>query len=368
MIDVLIVDDTLVGQGLLRGILSEDPAFRVVGIAQNGRQAVEMVQSLKPHVVSMDIYMPVMDGVEATKKIMQTTPVPIVIVSSFYNSSEVQMSFNILKAGALTILPRPFGPGHPQYLQTARTYRNTLKMMAVVKVGLHKAPKPLPSGRSAPVNSAEAGIKPSPPPSKPQTVVITNKIAMKPGRVIAIGASAGGPQAIQAILSGLDVSLPVPVMIVQHIDSHFAEGFRDWLQSNSKLPVHTAVHGQVMQPGHAYLAPGDRHLGVLQPGVAAVSDEPAEKGLRPAVSYLFRKVQEVYLSEAVAILLSGMGTDGASELKLLYDAGAFTIAQDSESSLVHGMPGEAIRQGGVSLISNPESISMHLNELYTIIK
>ena len=336
IIKVLIVEDTLVGQGLLKGLLADDPAFEVVGIAHNGKQAVEFVARSLPDVVSMDIYMPIMDGVEATRLIMQNTPVPIVIVSSFYNTSEIKMSFSILEAGALTILPRPFGPGHPQYTQTARNYRNTLKMMSTVKVQARRA------GASAPLSA--------------RGLPDTERSRSVNAKIIAIGASAGGPQAIQVILNQLPQDIPVPIMIVQHIDAHFAEGYVDWLNATSNLPVHIASDGNVMLPGHVYLPPGDFHLGLHQDGVIALSKNPPEKSLRPAVSFLFRQVNTVYGKNSMCILLSGMGTDGAIELKILRDTGACTIAQNEQSALVHGMPGEAIRLGGASMVLSPDEI------------
>ena len=347
-IRVLIVEDTLVGQGLLKGLLADDPRFEVAGIVGNGSEAVEFAARQLPDVISMDIFMPVMDGVEATRTIMCKTPVPIVIVSGFYELSEIQMSFRILEAGALTIMPRPFGPGHPQYNQSARNYRNTLKMMSEVTV---KARHPAKSSVSdiAPrkISLPEQG---------------RNRTNGSPFKIIAIGASAGGPEAIQAILTRLPKNLPVPILIVQHIDANFAVGFTDWLNSSSNLPVVIAGHGSILQKGTVYLAPGDCHLRLQCESVVAVTRDPPEKGLRPAVSVLFRDVLSFYGPDSICILLSGMGSDGASELKMLLDKGAMTIAQDAESSLVHGMPGEAIRLGGATRVLSPEEIAKELTE------
>ncbi|MCK9203558.1 MAG: chemotaxis-specific protein-glutamate methyltransferase CheB [Saccharofermentanaceae bacterium] len=353
-IRVLIVEDSKVNQELLKGLLEEDPVFEVIGVVSNGADAVKFVTGNLPDVVSMDIYMPVMDGMEATRKIMQFTPVPIVIVSSFYNTSEVKMSFSILEAGALTILPRPYGPGHLQYQQTARIYRNTLKMMAEVKVKtIYRSFPPI-----AKINQQISVFH--------STVLSSRSRSATPSdyKIIAIGASAGGPQVIQFILKELPPSLPVPVLIVQHIDANFAKGFVDWISSFSSLPVHVACHGEMMIPGHVYFPPGDHHLGALSPGVIAVRKKPPEKGLRPAVSFLFREVLAVYGKSAIGILLSGMGSDGAEELKMLYDQGAYTIAQDASSSLVHGMPGEAIRIGGAFRVLSPGEIVAEIIELF----
>lgn len=348
-IRVLIVEDTLVGQGLLKGLLADDPRFVVAGVVGNGLQAIDFIAKNKPDVVSMDIYMPVMDGVEATTIIMQQTPVPIVIVSSFYNPSEVQMSFRILEAGALTILPRPYGPGHPQFTETARNYRNTLKMLSEIKVS------PLRVRANAQVRERMPGVPSTRPGSVKPLASVTAEKSSSP-EIIAIGASAGGPQAIHSVLKDIPVTLKIPVMIVQHIDRNFAEGYCDWLNTVSNLPVRIAHDAEMMLPGHVYLPPGDFHLGLARRNVIGLSQAPPENGLRPAVSHLFRDVKSVYGSKSLAILLSGMGTDGAKELKELRDAGATTIAQDAGSCLVHGMPGEAIKLGGALKVMSPEEI------------
>jgi two-component system chemotaxis response regulator CheB len=355
-IRVLIVEDTLVGQTLLKGILADDPRFEVAGVAGNGKQAVEFAAKLNPDVVSMDIYMPLMDGIEATRMIMQQTPVPIVIVSSFYAPSEIKMSFSILEAGALTILPRPFGPGHAQYIQTARNYRNTLRMMAEVKVAVRRT------------GTVRNRTTPGDGHNQPLQSKLSSSSPLLRSKIIAIGASAGGPLAIQVILRGLPKNIPVPVLIVQHIDPNFAEGYCEWLGSGSNLPVHIASNGEVMLPGHVYLPPGDHHLGVQREGIISVSQSPAEQGLRPAVSFLFKRVKEYYPGNSICILLSGMGADGATELKALKDAGSFTIAQDVQSALVHGMPGEAIRIGGASAILSPEEIVQKIADIFKTTK
>ncbi|MEI7981632.1 MAG: chemotaxis-specific protein-glutamate methyltransferase CheB [Bacteroidota bacterium] len=349
-IRVLIVEDTLTGQGLLKGILAQDSRFEVIATAVNGTQAVEFVAKFHPDVVSMDIYMPVMDGVVATRHIMQRNPVPIVIVSSFYTQDEIKMSFKILEAGALTILPKPFGPGHPQHYQTAKHYRNTLKMMSGIKVK-NLAALPAISPKPDPVTSSGRAVAGS---------------TVTEFKIIAIGASAGGPLAIQEILSNLPDHLPVPLLIVQHIDGNFAEGFSEWLNTASNLPVHIGVDGEIMRTGHVYLAPGDCHLGVQSEGVISITKDPAEKNLRPAVSYLFRRIAAVYGKKAVCILLSGMGTDGAMELKALREKGAFTIAQNAQTSLVHGMPGEAIKLGAACLVLTPSEIVIEIRKILTI--
>jgi two-component system, chemotaxis family, protein-glutamate methylesterase/glutaminase len=352
-IRVLIVEDSEIEQEFLIRMLSEDAEFKIIGIVNNGHEAVKFIAANKPDVISMDINMPGMDGIETTRQIMQHNPVPIVIVSSAFTASEVKLLVKILEAGALTIIPRPKEPGHPKYHETAKNYRNTLKVIAKVKVNVisrlsASAPKVQNIIYDRPVFSV-----PVPASSGPPSYY----------KIIAIGASAGGPQIIQFILKELPASISVPVLIVQHIDGTFAEGYFEWLSMTSNLPLHTAVNGEKMQPGHVYLPPGDHHLGVLSPGVISVSKAPPEKGLRPAVSILFRTVMTVYGRNSIGVILSGMGSDGAAELKLLRDCGAYTIAQDAQSSVVHGMPGEAIRIGGATAVLSPREIVAELIRL-----
>lgn len=365
-IRVLIVEDSHVNQELLKGLLAVDPIFEVMGVVANGRDAIDFVSRNRPDVISMDIFMPVMDGLEATRMIMQRTPVPIVIVSSLYNPSEVRLSFSILEAGALTIMQRPNGPGHPLFQQSARDYRHTLRVMSKVAVGA--LPRfSIRSGIRGTANGKELSGKKNGIvfPAKDQKPVRPVNTA-DPYQIIAIGASAGGPQVVQSILENLPGNLPVPVMIVQHIDQNFAEGYAEWLGATSSLRVKIAQNGVPLLPGHVYLPPGDHHLGILGRGIAAVKRTPEEKGLRPAVSVLFRDVLRFYGKNSVAILLTGMGTDGAPEMKLLRDAGACTIAQDSQSSLVHGMPGEAIRLNGACRILNPSEIIKEIHMLFNL--
>ena len=349
-IKVLIVEDTLVAQKLLKGLVENDNRFELIGIAQDGKQAIEFVAKLKPDVVSMDILMPIMDGVEATRKIMQDYPVPVVIVSSFYQTSEIDMAMRVLDAGAVTILPRPYGPGHSKYLQTAKKYLNTLKLMSEIRVIRRKEEKVILTIQAP----------------KPATQPLSKKPSAKI-QAVAIGASAGGPQGLNTILSGLPKNFPLPVFIVQHIDPHFAEGFALWLNSTSGIPVSIAIEGEKALAGHAYLPPGDHHLTVLKDGVMSLSKDVPIKGLRPSVDVLFKSLAPVYGKNIIAVLLSGMGKDGAMEMKNLHDLGAFTIAQEENSCLVYGMPGEAVKIGAVSKILSPENIVIEILNLTEIL-
>jgi two-component system chemotaxis response regulator CheB len=184
-------------------------------------------------------------------------------------------------------------------------------------------------------------------------------------KLVAIGASTGGPPALQTILAGLPKDFPVPVLIVQHIAAGFTQGLVDWLAQSSKLPVHLPAHGQLVLPGSVYVAPDGLHMAIGADGRIQLTADQPENGLRPSVSCLFRSVAKAYGPSAIGVLLTGMGRDGAWELKLMKEQGAPTIAQDRDTSVVHGMPGEAIRLGGASYVLSPEKICMALASLAT---
>ncbi|MDO8803948.1 MAG: chemotaxis-specific protein-glutamate methyltransferase CheB [Elusimicrobiota bacterium] len=336
MIKVLIVDDSRVAQEFLAHILASDPAVQIAGVANNGEEALEMVREKRPDVITMDIHMPGMDGFEVTRAIMECLPTPIVMVSASASAAEVASSFRVLEAGALALILRPPGIGHPGYEAAAWELLQTVKLMSEIKVVRRIRPTAR-AGKAAPAAQGAAEIQ-----------------------IIAIGASTGGPPALLKILSALPQDLAVPVLIVQHIAAGFTAGFVEWLGGASRFPVHIAAHGERPLPGHAYVAPDGLHMGVGSGPRILLSDQAPENGLRPSVNYLFHSVAQVLGPRAVGVLLTGMGRDGAEELKAMKDKGAVTIAQDADSSVVHGMPGEAIKLGAAKYILPPEGIAAML--------
>lgn len=350
LINVLIVEDSPMVCEFLIHVLSADPGIRVVGTAHDGEEALDAVRRHRPDVITMDIHMPKMDGLEATRRIMETEPTPIVIVSGSSDPREVATTFEAMDAGALAVLRRPAGIGHPDHEATVRELVQTVKLMSEVKVVRrwpHARRTVMPPGRQALPSSARMGL--------------TRESAQV--RIVAIGASTGGPPVIETILAALPKDFPVPVLIVQHITVGFVRGFIEWLAQSATLPVHLASHGELLLPGHVYVAPDECQMKVARGGKIVLSRDEPENGLRPSVSYLFRSVAEVYGGDAVAGLLSGMGRDGAEELRLLKEKGAVTFAQDKDSSVVHGMPGEAIKLDAAMLVLPPEKIAAVLTHL-----
>ena len=338
-IKVLVVEDSIVAREMIVHILNASPGIRVIGTASNGEEAFDAARLLRPDVVTMDINMPGASGLETTRRIMEAHPAPIVIVSGSVTPSDVAMTFRATEAGALAALPLPTDAA------TASELVQTVRLMSEVKV-VRRWPKV--RRESMPAHPLDAGLA---------------RRAAGGVRVVALGASTGGPPVLKTILSGLPGDFPVPVLIVQHMSVGFSAGFVEWLSQSSALPVRLAVHGEPILPSQVYVAPDENQMQVKSSGKIALSRDDRENGMRPSVSCLFRSVAKVYGCHAAAGLLTGMGRDGADELKLLREEGAATFAQDRESSVVYGMPGEAARLDAAMLVLGPQEIAPLLIKL-----
>lgn len=336
----MVVEDSPVVRDFLTHILNLIPDLQVAAVAHDGAEALSMVRGCQPDVITMDIHMKGMDGFEVARRIMETRPTPIIIVSGCATIMDAATERHAFAAGAVAVLPRPYSFGHPEFTQSVEKLVETIRLMAGVKVV-----------RRWPKHTAEDAAATSPLPVA----------AVRPQvRIIAIGASTGGPPVLATILTMLPKDMPCPVVIVQHIIEGFETDLGDWLAQTSGLPVHIAVPGEVLLPGHVYVAPNGAHTGVGTGAHIVVSNLPPENNLRPSVDHLFRSVARVYGASAIGVLLTGMGRDGANELKVMKDRGAITIAQDQATSVVHGMPGEAIKMGAATYVLPPEAIARTL--------
>ncbi len=342
-IGVVVVDDSPTAREFLVLLLNSDPEIQVVGIAGNGKQALEIVNRKKPDIIIMDVNMPGMNGFEATQEIMQTQPTPIIMVSGTRDSQEVAAVFKAREAGALILIARPGNSDRPEDRVDVENLIRIVKAFAEVKV-VKRWARHVPA-RVTTVLPTGVGRPP------------------EPIQVVAIGASTGGPMALRTLFSGLRKALPVPVLIVQHMADGFTEGFAEWLSREAGVPVRLARYGERIQPGQVYVAPDGFHMLIGPGGHIRLDGSGPVNGLRPSVARLFGSVTEVYGNRALGILLTGMGTDGAEELKRMNSLGAITIAQDVQSSIVHGMPGEAIRIGAASYVLSLTEIPAAMERL-----
>lgn len=345
LVKVLVVEDSAATRELLLHILSSDPAIQISGAVPDGEAALAALARHKPDVVTMDVQMPKMNGYEATRAIMASRPVPIVVISSQIDSSDVSTTCQALGAGALMALPTPYGPGHPQYDVRARELVSAVKLMAGVKVVRRTS---LPSGlqqRPLPVSGVQVPAH------------------CQPISAVGIGASTGGPGVLEKILRVLPHNFPAPIFIVQHISAGFIKGMAEWLDRTCALQVKLAAAGELAAPGCVYLAPDHFQCLIDSDGHIQLRKEKDQATFCPAVTPLFRSLAETYGPKAIGLLLTGMGSDGVAGLQEMRAAGAFTIVQDEASSIVFGMPKEALKAGAAELALNPEQIAELLRNL-----
>lgn len=340
MINVLIVEDSMASAQLLAYILESDRDIHVQGIAISGEAALKIIALQKPDVITMDICLPGIDGLSATKKIMESIPVPIIVVSSSYSEKKVALAFKAIEAGALYIIEKPFAIKHPLYEAHNKEFITMVKMISEIKVIKRHSAEPMK------IKPVESQLK-----------------SNKKIEIIAIGASTGGPKVLQTMLSIFKGNDLPPILIVQHISKGFAKGFAEWLIQTTKYQVKIAENGEIAKKGIAYIAPDDIHLGINSRGVFKYNLGNEIHSVRPAVSYLFNSAAESYGDKAIGIILTGMGSDGAEELKKMRDKKAVTFAQNEESSVVFGMPNEAIKLSAADYINTPEWIAHKILEL-----
>ncbi len=353
MIRVLIVDDSAVLRQSTKFILESDPDLKVVGEAMNGAEAVVQATSLKPDVITMDIRMPKMDGLEAIREIMAETPAPIVVVTGIDLDQESSVSAQATKLGAVSVLRRPDSIASSDYKTFAMRLIRQVKAMSSVKV-VHRV-----RTLGAPVASATFSQPKMP------TTISTDPAPMKT-QIVAIGSSTGGPAALHKVLSGIPKNFALPILIVQHISFGFVGGLASWLNDACALQVKVAEAGERVQGGHVYIAPDDCHLTIDRFWRIGLSDTPPVGGHRPSVTALFQSVAQSFGASSLAVILTGMGADGAMGMKALRQAGAITIAQDQASCVVFGMPKEAIALGAVRYTVSLDQIAQKIQEYIVV--
>lgn len=338
LVRVLVVEDSPAVQELLTGILHSEPGIAVVGVSASGEEALDAVKRLKPDVITMDIHLPKMSGFDATRRIMESCPTPVVIVSGSARTGEASTLARATDAGALAVVSTPAGR---HSMEHAGELVRAVKLMSEVKV-LTRWKHPLVS--KAAQQSASA-------------IQREQRFSADEFRVLAIGASTGGPMVLQTILSRFPANFPIPVLVVQHVAQGFIQWFADWLAQACSVRIQVATDGERIAPGHVYLAPDGAHMTVDNAGKLSLQRQDSENGICPSISHLFHSVANAFGRNAIGVLLTGMGKDGAKELKLMKDEGAVTMVQDKQSSVVNGMPGEALSLGAANYVLSPEQIA-----------
>lgn len=316
---VLVADDSSTARRLLVALCEQDPDIVVVGEAADGADAVRLTGELRPSLVLMDVHMPGLDGLEATKQIMRDHPTPIVIVTAGSSTGDVEAGLSAIRFGALTVLPKPVGPGVNGAGEEAARLTALVKALADVKVIRRR--------------TSDDGRRPR-----------TRRTGLD---VIGVAASTGGPPALCQFLQSLPADLPVPVLVVQHIVEGFLPGLVTWLRSEVPFHVLEATHGARLEAGTVYLAPDGRHLEVDRAGRARLTDAAPTSGFRPSATVLFTSLARHVGPHAVGVVLTGMGQDGLEGVRRLRAAGGRILVQDEATSVVYGMP-RAVAEAGLA--------------------
>ncbi|MBZ2186824.1 MAG: chemotaxis response regulator protein-glutamate methylesterase [Bryobacter sp.] len=333
----LVVDDTALYRRAVSQALSRLPGVEVVGTAANGRLALERMGEFRPHMITLDIEMPELNGIEVLEAMSSWPEKPVVIVLSSLSRQGSSLTMRALELGAFEFVTKPEVGSLESCLDNL-----TKQLGAIVEAYSGKA---LAAGPAAAPVSASPNLLP------PNLLPPARKgAAVFPPRLIALGVSTGGPQALASLLVSIS-SLPIPLLIVQHMPALFTGALAESLQRKCRLKVKEAEQGEIAKPGCVYIAPGGRQMKIKSsPGgevLIQITDDPAENHCRPAVDYLFRSVATCFPGAAVGVILTGMGSDGAQGLKMLRNSGCHTLAQDEASSVVFGMPRAAIAADAV---------------------
>ena len=342
MPSVLIVENCPTSSALIREILESDSRIEVIGEVGNGFEALKVVDELDPDIITMDINMPVMDGLEATGRIMDMSPRPIVILSASYELDSVYTAFQAVNAGALAATAKPTDTGGREFERDMEDLIKTVLLLSEVPV----ARKPLtPASPEAPQTPAVSES------------LITRRYGERNESIVAIAAGEGGPPALREFLRNMPPNIPAPVLVVQHMSHKFTPGFASWLAEETGLSVTVAVGGEVTQAGHVYVAPEDHHLILTEDDCLELVNATDDSTCCPAADVLFNSVHRHHPQNSIGVVLSGTGSDGAHRLREMKEDGAMTFVQDANSCLVADMPCEAIRKGGAISVLPPRLIA-----------
>lgn len=328
----MVVDDSGFFRRRIVEILEADPSLQVVGTAANGREAIQKVMELKPDVVTMDIEMPVMDGITAVRRIMKLQPTPILMFSSL-SYEGAQATLDALEAGALDFLPKRFDEFSQDREEAKRMLRARVRQIGARR----SSPKPAAAAPASPDAARPAAVAPV---RRPATATRRGDF-----RLVAIGSSTGGPVALQQVLSQLPGTFPLPILLIQHMPSTFTPAFAQRLNQQCQIRVKEAEDGELLEKGTAYLAPGGRQMGLVDRGgkvLLHIYDGDASLHYKPSVDLAFASAAEVFPGKVLSVVLTGMGADGREGARALKKGGATVWAQDEASCVIYGMPAAVV--------------------------
>jgi len=350
---VLIVEDSLVCAEIIKQILETDKDIEVVGIAVNGEEAINLVTRLKPDIITMDIHMPKMNGLEATEYIMAYHPTPIIVVSSSIHDRDTHLAFEAISAGALDVLEKPDPIIWENFAQIGNELIKKVKFLSKVKVITHIKGR-RKQRRIAVQQKDQFGVD--------KEIKFARAYFDLPG-IVVIAASTGGPQAIGKVISSLPKNFPLPVVIGQHLAEGFISGFIEWLKSISKMPVKLVEDHEEIRPSVIYVSPVSKNTIIAEPGIFELVPPRSEDVYHPSLDLLLSTAAGTFKMNTIGVILTGMGSDGAKGLKRIYDLGGYTIAQDEKTSTVFGMPKAAIEMEAVKEILPINDIGERLRQL-----
>ena len=339
-VGVLVVDDSPLCRQLIIDALGKDPTLEVIGTAENGKEAVDKVRALRPQVITMDVDMPVMDGLTACEKIMSEIPTPILVLTADPRNQAPELTHRALEVGALALQVKPALDAGPEAWNLARE----VKLLSSVRVIRHLRGNRRPPG-------VPGSLPPLPPPPLDAATFASSVIG-----VVAIASSTGGPQVVHRLLADLPADFPAPIVIVQHINAAFAESLAGWLAASSKLKVKVAQDGDSLVPGLVLIAPPALHLIVPQRGKVALKSGEPRDGHIPSATLLLESAAKAYGRRTVGMILTGMGADGADGMVAIKSAGGRTVAQSQESCVVFGMPGAAIARNAIEHVAHGDDL------------
>ncbi len=342
-------------------LLEQDPALQVVGKARDGREAIELVQQLRPDIITMDVRMPVMDGLATTEHVMAYCPTPILVLTASLASHDVDITFKMLGAGALEVIEKPAGSDPADLARAGHELIRRIKVLARVKVVTHLRGRRKPgAGTDQPHHALPAkALKRAGQAPPPPTTRAPSATAWPEYPIIVIGASTGGPRVVNQVLHGLPRDLNAAVLVVQHIAAGFSAGMAEWLAHTSRLPVQLAQEGQALHPGKVLLVPDQLDLLITSEQTVHLSNNPLLIQ-RPSIDISMQAAADVFGPRAIGVLLTGMGRDGAFGMQAIKRSGGYTIAQDEATSTIYGMPRAAIHLGATCAVLGANEIAARL--------